>query len=101
MYGMWRGRGHGYRRGGFFFPGLLLFGLFILIFGKFLWPLLFLLFFAAPLIFLVKAAHWRHYGGWHGEGWRGEQSPGEKRKWGYGEFDADEKPKRGGDGEWV
>jgi hypothetical protein len=49
-------RGYGYRRGGFFWPGLLLFGLVILAFGKFLLPLLFLLCFAVPFIFWSSGA---------------------------------------------
>ena len=85
---MWHA-GYGYRRhwGGFFWPGLLFLGLFLLVFGKFLFPLLFL---AAPFIFWMKGgAHWRH--------WDWDEKPKND------EFD--ENPKRHyrqtPDGEWV
>lgn len=89
MYRTWPG-GHGYRRGGFFWPGLLLLGLFLLAFGKFLWPL-FLLFFIVPFIFRSKWGYWGRYDDWHAE----------KRKRYDDDFGAPEKPKRGDDGDPV
>ncbi len=92
---MWHA-GYGYRRhwGGFFWPGLLLAGLFLLVFGKFLFPLLLLGFFIVPFIFWMKAMS--HHRGW-GQPW------GEKPK--RGEWDGEEKPKRHyrqtAAGEWV
>jgi hypothetical protein len=93
---MWHGE-YGYRRGGFFLPWLLV-GFFVLfLFGKFLFPLLFLVFLAAPFVYFAKM----HGGGqWHGD----------YRKRKYGRFDMDHKPKRDSgeprytqtaSGEWV
>jgi hypothetical protein len=95
---MWHG-GYGYRRGGFFLPWLLV-GFFVLfVFGKFLFPLLFLVFLAAPFIYFAKM-----HGGGHWRNW--DNYP--KRK--YGRFDVEDKRKRDSDeprytqtasGEWV
>lgn len=51
----------GYRRGGFFWP-ILMVGLFFLVFGKLLFPLLLLLFFVAPFFFWRRGAgHWQDW----------------------------------------
>jgi hypothetical protein len=103
---MWH-HGYGYRRhqGGFFWPGLLIFGLFLLVFGRFLLPLVLLSCLIVPFVFCMKGMAYKR--GW-GQSW------GEKPK--RGDWYGEEKPKRGGwsgeekpkrnyrqtaDGEWV
>ncbi len=91
---MYRMRYGGYRRAGFAWPWLLFGFLFLVVFGKFLWPLLLILFFAVPFFFWMKGARrWR--GDW------GQWGDWSKRK----NDEYDEKPKRRytqtPDGEWV
>ena len=84
---MWYGR---YHHGGFFWPGLLFVGLFLLVFGKFLFPLLLLGFLIGPFIFWMK-------------GMSGHRGWGDKSK--RGDWYGEEKPKRNyrqtADGQWV
>jgi hypothetical protein len=101
---------HGYYRGGwgggfFFLPGLFLLGL--LFFGvlKFLWPLLLLMFIAAPFFWMMRGMK---HGGWErrweGGDWKFKNEWGDKPK-----NDWQEKPKnddepryaRTADGKWV
>jgi len=88
---MWYGDGHHHFRGGFFWPGLLFVGLFLLVFGKFLFPLLLLGF----VIFWIKRMS--HHRQWVQQHW------GEKFK--RGDWYSDEKSKRRysqtADGSWV
>jgi hypothetical protein len=79
---------------GFFWPGLLFVGLFLLVFGKFLFPLLLLGFLVGAFMFCMRRMS--HHRSW-GHSW------GDKPK--RSEWYEEEKPKRNyrqtADGEWV